>query len=230
MAPKREGKGPKTPLNSSSFNKRLVTGKNSDLEPVATVPNPEKLLRKLKSISDQSSLLKGKLYSKRSQVKSSEIIKTQLYEDVNPESEIKPLIESDIVSFPSTISELNLERWKLLTELIKQEYPDIFPVTETLRGHNTDIKSELETPLSSLGSVSFEDFRSHYFSFENPLFLNPLVDHSPEEKSLSSKYQDSVTIHISCNTQGMPSPSTLPILLTPRAPKIVIWLQIEWMK
>jgi hypothetical protein len=139
---------------------------------------------------------------------------------VNPESEIKLVIEFDIASFPSTISELNLEQWKLLTELIKQEYPDFFLVTKTLRGDNTDIKSEPKTPSSSLGSISSEDFGSHYFSFENPLFLNPLADLSLEEKSLSSKDQDSGTTHIGFNTQGIPSPSALPILLTPKAPKI----------
>ena len=113
---------------------------------------------------------------------------------MDPESEIKPVIESDIVSFPSTISELNLEQWKLLTELIKKEYPKKFPMTETLRGHNTYIESEPEMPSSFLGSLSFEDFKSHYFSFENPLFLSPSSDHSPEDKSLSTKYQDSVIV------------------------------------
>jgi hypothetical protein len=48
LAPKREGKGPKTPPNSSSSNKRPVTRKNPYLEPVATVPDPEKLLKNLK--------------------------------------------------------------------------------------------------------------------------------------------------------------------------------------
>jgi hypothetical protein len=109
---------------------------------------------------------------------------------VNPESEIKLIIEPSTVTFPSTISELNLEQWKLLTELIKQEYSDILCVTKTSRGHNTYIKSEPETPSSSLESLSSEDFKSHYFSFENPLFLSPLSDHSPEEKSLSAKDQD----------------------------------------
>jgi hypothetical protein len=90
---------------------------------------------------------------------------------VIPESEIKPVIEPDTVSFPSTISELNLEQWKLLIELIKQEYPNTLPVTETLRGHNKDIKSEPETLFIILESFSSEDFKSHYFSFENPLFL-----------------------------------------------------------
>ena len=104
MAPKREGKGTKTPPTSSSYTKRPVTRKNPDPEPVAVVPDPEKLLIKPKVLSGQSSLWKGKLSSKISQGKSFEIIKTQLYEDVNPESEIKPVIESDIVSFPSTIS------------------------------------------------------------------------------------------------------------------------------
>ena len=104
LAPKREGKGPKTPLNFSSFNKRPVTRKNPDPKLVETVLDPEKLLRKPKVLSGQSSLLKGKLSSESSQGKSSKIIKTQLDEDVNPESENKPVIESDIVSFPSTIS------------------------------------------------------------------------------------------------------------------------------
>ena len=61
LAPKREGKGPKTPLTYSSSTKRPVTRKNIDPEPVAVVPYPEKLLRKPKVLSGQSSLLKGKL-------------------------------------------------------------------------------------------------------------------------------------------------------------------------
>jgi hypothetical protein len=95
-------------------------------------------------------------------------------------------------------------------------------VTETLTGHNTDIKSEPETPSSSLGSLSSEDFKSHYFSFENPLFFGPSSDHSLEEKSLSAKDQDSVTVQLSCHTQGTVSPPTSPILLTPKTqtPKI----------
>ena len=109
LAPKREGKGPKTPLNSSSYNKRPVTRKNPYLEPVAAVPDPERLLRKPKVLSGQPSLLKGNLSSKSSQGQSSEITKIQLDEEVNPESEIKPIIEPATVSFPSTISELNLE-------------------------------------------------------------------------------------------------------------------------
>ena len=63
LAPKREGKGPKTPLNSSSSNKRPVTRKNPDLEPVAAVLDPEKLLRKPKVLSSQSLLLKEKISS-----------------------------------------------------------------------------------------------------------------------------------------------------------------------
>jgi hypothetical protein len=51
LAPKREGKGPKIPLTSSSSTKRLVTRKNPDPEPVAAVPDPEKLLRKPKAVS-----------------------------------------------------------------------------------------------------------------------------------------------------------------------------------
>ena len=63
LALKREGKGPKTPLNSSSSTKRPITRKNPDPEPVAVVLDLEKLLRKPKVISGQSSLSKGKLSS-----------------------------------------------------------------------------------------------------------------------------------------------------------------------
>jgi hypothetical protein len=51
LDPKREGKGPKTPPTSSSSSERPVTRKNLDPEPVAAVPDPEKLLRKPKVIS-----------------------------------------------------------------------------------------------------------------------------------------------------------------------------------
>jgi hypothetical protein len=138
------------------------------------------------------------------------------------ESEFKPVIEPSTVSFPSNILELNLDQWKLLTELIKQEYSNTLPVNETLKGHNTDIKSEPETHSSYLGSLSSEYFKSHYFSFENPLFLGPSSDHSLEEKSLFEKYQDSVKVQLSFHTQGRVSPPTSPILLTPKTqtPKI----------
>jgi hypothetical protein len=218
LAPKREGKGPKTPLNLPSSNKRPVTRKNPDPKPVEAVPDLEKILRKPKVLSGESSLSKGKLSSENSQEESSEIIKTQSNEDLKPKSEINPVVEYDIVSFPSNVSELNQEQNKLLIELIKQEYPNFLPVTENSRGPSTSIKSEPETPSSSFESFSSEDFRSHYFSFDNPLFLSPLVDHSPEEKSPSTENKDSVTVHINCNTQGTISPATSPILLTPKAP------------
>jgi hypothetical protein len=217
LAPKREGKGPKIPLNPPSSNKRPVTRKNPDPEPVAAVPDPEKILRKPKVLSGQSSLSKGKFSSENPQAESSEIIKTQSNEDLKPESEIKPVVVSDIVSFPSNVSELNPEQKKLLIELIKQEYPDFLPVTENSRGPSTGVKSEPETPSSSFESFSSEDFGSHYFSFDNPLFLSPLANHSPEEKSPSAEDQNLVTVHISCNTQGTLSPAASPILLTPIA-------------
>ena len=109
LAPKREGKGPKTPLTSSSSTKRPVTKKNAYPEPVVAVSDPKKLLRKPKVLFGQSSLLKGKLSSESSQGQSSEIPKIQADEEVIPKSEFKPVIESATVSFPSTISELNLE-------------------------------------------------------------------------------------------------------------------------
>jgi hypothetical protein len=99
---------------------------------------------------------------------------------VIPESEVKPVIEPATVSFPSNISELNLDQWKLLAELIEQEYSNTFPVAETLKDYSKDIKSELETLSSSFGSLSSEEIKSHYSSFRNPLFLGPSSDYSPE--------------------------------------------------
>jgi hypothetical protein len=61
---------------------------------------------------------------------------------VIPKSEFKPIIEPATVSFPSTISELNLDQWKLVAELIEQEYSSTFPGDETLKDYNKDIKSE----------------------------------------------------------------------------------------
>jgi hypothetical protein len=65
---------------------------------------------------------------------------------------------------------------------------------ETLKDHSKDIKSEPETPSSSLGSLSSEEIKSHYSSFENPLFLGSSSDFSSEEKPLSAKDQDSLSI------------------------------------
>jgi ribonuclease HI len=84
-------------------------------------------------------------------------------------------------------------------------------VAETLKDHNKDIKSEPETLSSSFGSLSSEEIKSHYSSFENPLFLGPSFDYSPEEKPLSAKDQDSLSVQLSCHTQGTISPSTSPI-------------------
>jgi hypothetical protein len=83
------------------------------------VPDPEKILRKPKVLPGQSSHSKGKLFSENSQEESFENVKTQENEDLKPESEIKPVVESDIVSFPTNVSELNSEQRKLLIELIK---------------------------------------------------------------------------------------------------------------
>jgi hypothetical protein len=74
LAPKREGKGPKTPLTSSSSTKRPVTKRNPDHEPVAVVLDPEKLLRKPKVVSRHSSLPKGKLSSEIFQGQSSNLL------------------------------------------------------------------------------------------------------------------------------------------------------------
>ena len=66
LAPKKEGKGPKIPQNPPPSNKRLVTRKNPYPEPVAAVPDPEKILRKPKVLPGQSSHSKGKLASENS--------------------------------------------------------------------------------------------------------------------------------------------------------------------
>jgi hypothetical protein len=65
---------------------------------------------------------------------------------------------------------------------------------KSLKDHSKYIKSEPETLSSSLGSLSSEEIKSHYSSFENPLFLGPSFDYSPEEKPMSAKYLDSLSI------------------------------------
>jgi hypothetical protein len=77
-----------------------------------------------------------------SQGKSSEIIKFQSDEEVIPESEIKPVIELVIVSLPSTISELNLNQWKILAKLIEEHHSNTLSIVEDLIDHNKDIKTE----------------------------------------------------------------------------------------
>jgi hypothetical protein len=82
------------------------------------------------------------------------------------ESEGKLVIEPATVSFPSNISELNLDQWNLLAELIEQEYSNTLPGDETLKDYSKDIKSEPETLSSSFGSLSSEEIKSHYSSSE----------------------------------------------------------------
>jgi hypothetical protein len=136
---------------------------------------------------------------------------------LKPESEIKPVVESDTISFPTNVSELSSEQRKFLIELITQEYPYLLSETEDLRVPSTSVKSETKTSSSSCESFSFEDFITHYCYFDNPLFLSPLADQSPEEKSPSIERQGLGTVHISCKTQGIVSRTTSPILLIPQA-------------
>jgi hypothetical protein len=215
MAPKREGKGPKTPPTSSSSTKKQVTRKNPDPKPVAAVPDPEKLLRKPKIIPGQSSLSKEKLPSTNTQGQSSKTVKLTPDEGVIPESETKPIIEPATVSFPSTISELNLNQWKLFVELIEEEQTNTLSVAEALRDHSKDIKSEPETLSSSPQSFSSEENKPRYCSFENPLFLEPSSYFSPEKKPLFSEDQELISAQLSCFTQGTISLSTSPVFLTP---------------
>jgi hypothetical protein len=78
LAPKREVKGIKPPLTLSPSTKKHVTRRNSDLNPLPTVSDPQKLLRKSKYTQGQSSSSKDK---------SSAV-------EVVPEIETKPIIQS----------------------------------------------------------------------------------------------------------------------------------------
>jgi hypothetical protein len=142
------------------------------------------------------------LPSINTQGQSSETVKLQSDEGVIPESEIKPIIEPVTVSFPSTISELNLNQWKLFVELIEEEQTNTLSVAEALRDHSKDIKSEPETLSSSPQSFSSEENKPRYSSFENPLFLGPSSYSSPEKKPLFSEDQELISAQLSCFTQG----------------------------
>jgi hypothetical protein len=89
------------------------------------------------------------LPSTNTQGQSSKTVKLTLDEGVIPESETKPIIEPATISFPSIISKLNLNQWKLFVELIEEEQINTLSVVEALRDHSKDIKSELETLSSS---------------------------------------------------------------------------------
>jgi hypothetical protein len=93
----------------------------------------------------------------------------------------------------------------------------LLPEIGNLKIPSTGVKTETKTSSSSCESFSSEDFGSHYCYFDNPLFLSPLADHSPEKKSPSTEKQGSRTTHKSCNIQGIFSPVASPILLTPKA-------------
>jgi hypothetical protein len=162
------------------------------------------------------------LPSINTQGQSSETIKLQSDEGVIPKSEIKSIIESIIVSFPSTISELNLNQWKLFVELIEEEHKNTLSVVEALRDHNKDTKSEPEKLSSSPQSFSSEENKPCYSSFQNPLFLGPSSYYSIEKKPLFSEDKELISSQLSCFTQGIVSLSTSPIFLTPKSqtPKI----------
>jgi hypothetical protein len=95
-------------------------------------------------------------------------------------------------------------------------------VDEALRDHKKDIKSEPETLSSSSQSLSSEEVKPHYSSFENPLFLGPSSCSSPEKKPFFAEDQELLLVQLSFHTHEIVSLSTSPILLTPKAqtPKI----------
>jgi hypothetical protein len=68
---------------------------------------------------------------------------------LKPESENKPVVKSDTVSFPTNVLELSSEQRKFLIELIKQEFPYLLSETGDLRVPSTSIKSETKTSASS---------------------------------------------------------------------------------
>jgi hypothetical protein len=81
-----------------------VTRKNPNPKPVPTVSNPEKLLRKSKNTSGQSSSSKEKYSSTSAQGQSFETLNIPPIEEIVPEIETKPIVEPSIVSFPSIIA------------------------------------------------------------------------------------------------------------------------------
>jgi hypothetical protein len=110
---------------------------------------------------------------------------------------------------------LNLNQWKLFVELIEEEQTNTLSVAEALKYFTKDIKSEPDTLSSSPRSFSSEENKPRYYSFENPLFLEPSTYFGPEKKPLSSEDQRLILVQLSCSTQGTISISTSPVLLTP---------------
>jgi hypothetical protein len=209
MAPKREGKGLKPPLTLSSSTKKQVTRRNPDPNPVPTVSDPEKLLRKSKGTQGQSSSSKDK---------SSAV-------EVVPEIETKPIIQSSEVSFPSTISELNLEQWKLFSELIEEEQTNTLSIAGALRNFTRDTKSEPDQLLSSSPqSSSSEEAKPQFRTFDNPLFLEPSSHLNSEKKPLISSVEDHkpTSTQPSSSTQGTVFPSTSQILSLPKIQTTVV--------
>jgi hypothetical protein len=94
LALRREGKGLKPPLNLSSTTKKQVTRTNPDPKLVPEVSDPEKLLRKSKGTQGQSS-------SSKDNSPTVEVV---------PEIETKPIVQSLVVYFPSTIYELKTNK------------------------------------------------------------------------------------------------------------------------
>jgi hypothetical protein len=91
---RREGKGLKPPLNLSSTTDKQVTRTNPDPKLVPEVSDPEKLLRKSKGTQGQSS-------SSKDNSPTVEVV---------PEIETKPIVQSLVVYFPSTIYELKTNK------------------------------------------------------------------------------------------------------------------------
>jgi hypothetical protein len=225
LAPKREGKGIKPPLTLSSSIKRQVTRKNPDPKPVPTVSDPEKLLRKSKSTQGQSSSSKDKSSSTSTQGQSSKPVNNPPVVEFVPEIETKPIVQPSTVSFPSTISELNLEQWKLFVELIEEEQTNTLSIVGALRDFTKDTKSEPDTLLSSSPqSSSSGEAKPHFRSFENPLFLEPSSHPYSERKPLISSVEDQklISAQPSFSTQGIVSLSTSQILSIPKVQTPVV--------
>jgi hypothetical protein len=110
---------------------------------------------------------------------------------------------------------LNLNQWKWFVELIEEEQTNNLFVAESLKDFTKYIKSELDTLSSSPHSFSSEENKPHYYSFENPLFLEPSTYFGPEKKLLFSEDQRLISVQLSCSTQGTVFLSTSPVMLTP---------------
>jgi hypothetical protein len=202
-----------------------VTRKKLDRKPVPTVSDPEKLLRKSQSTQGQSPSSKDKHSSTSTQGKPPKIVIQSSTVEVVPEIETKFIVQPSVVSFPSTIYELNLEQWKLFYKLIEEEQTNALSIVGALRDFTQYTKNELDTLLSSSPqSNPSDEAKPHFRSFENPLFLESSSHPNSERKPLISSVEDQklISSQPSSSTQGNFSLYTYHIFPIPKVQTPVV--------